>query len=161
MADPFPTEIVGESFYFKNFIKLFGRRGEDGIDEVVDASVEPDDNNEYDENAVAVYIRGLQVGHLSRTNAKKYRQLIDLGAVPERAMKTKARVRGGWDRASDDKGEFGVRLAFDLASACREHWITSKKKPEKKEEGCISQTLGCATLLFLLWLGFKVLSWIF
>lgn len=110
----FPVEVVGESSYRRNFVAIFGRRREDGVDEVVEAILAPEDDNPHDENAVQVRIAGRTVGHLSRLDAARYRALVEQGALPGGRVACKARVRGGWDRGPGDRGEFGVRLDFRM-----------------------------------------------
>jgi hypothetical protein len=67
-------EVVGESFYQPNLWQLAGARpGGQRVREDIYAVLVAEDNNPYDPNAVAVWINGLKVGHLSRENAQRYR----------------------------------------------------------------------------------------
>lgn len=106
----FPTEVVGESRYRKSFTSLFGRRTEDGIDTLADALMVPEDSNPHDANAVKITIGGKTVGYLSRSDAVKYRRMVERGRIRSGPQPVRARVRGGWDRGPDDNGEFGVTL---------------------------------------------------
>lgn len=74
-TDTWRFDVVGESFYRANFETLFPRRKHDAGSEVeCTATLRLDDDNAHDDQAVAVLIRSLQVGHLSRANARRYRQ---------------------------------------------------------------------------------------
>lgn len=74
----FETECVGESFYKRNLRKLYPIRGEDdGEDEFeTTAALRIDNENKHDPKAVAVLIKGLQVAHLSREDARRFRQQV-------------------------------------------------------------------------------------
>ena len=49
------------------------RPGRERVRKEIRAVLVPEDDNPYDPNAVAVWIDGLQVGHLSRESAQRYR----------------------------------------------------------------------------------------
>lgn len=66
-------EVVGESHYLANLRAIAGR-GE--VRHKCEAILRHDDNNPYDDQAIAVYIEGLQVGHLSRQLARQYRAQV-------------------------------------------------------------------------------------
>lgn len=104
----FPLEVVGESYYQENLERISGPRTEDGVDLVVDAILHPDNTNPHDPHAVRVEIDGKIVGHLSRDDAKIFRDKF------QAAQGCKANVRGGWDRGHGDRGDYGVRLDFKL-----------------------------------------------
>lgn len=74
-ARPWAVAVVGESFYRANLVRLFPPRSDDD-DDTVDASAQLRliDDNPHDDQAVAVMIKGLQVGHLSRGDARRYRR---------------------------------------------------------------------------------------
>lgn len=109
--------VVGESFYQDAFISIFGAPTEDGYDEVCKAVLVVDDDNPHDPKAVSVFIEHQQVGNLSRADARAFRkQLTKQGFLPQyRSYVVDARVRGGWNRGSRDKGSFGVALDLPLA----------------------------------------------
>lgn len=100
----FPVEVVGESSYQENFIRIFGRPKGDGINTVVAASVTLEDDNPYDDQAVRIAIKGMTVGYLSRAQARKYRKVISVAT-----NEVQANVRGGWNRAGDT-GQYGIWL---------------------------------------------------
>lgn len=66
-------EVVGESFHLDNLWQIVGGRPSMAIRRPIQAALVPELYNPYDENAVAVRIDGLQVGHLSRQDALDYR----------------------------------------------------------------------------------------
>jgi hypothetical protein len=67
-------EVVGESYYQDHLWQLAGAQpGAQRVREDIYAVLVGEDNNPYDPNAVAVWISGLKVGHLSRENAQRYR----------------------------------------------------------------------------------------
>jgi hypothetical protein len=71
---PADLEVVGESHYQDNLWRLVGGRGFPDervrVDAVAVLAAETD--NPYDANAVAVWVRGLKVGYLSRADAQRY-----------------------------------------------------------------------------------------
>lgn len=69
------VEVVGESFYRTHFERLFPRHGSgDDHEASATATLVLEDGNPHDDQAVAVFIRGLQVGHLSRDDARRFRR---------------------------------------------------------------------------------------
>lgn len=73
----FAVDVVGESFYRSNLSALFGLRKGDADDiEECTAELRLDNNNPHDSQAVAVYIRDKQVGHLAKDMARDFRQAI-------------------------------------------------------------------------------------
>lgn len=73
----YSVEVVGESFYKAALFNLFGRAtDEEGDEREVEAMLRLDDNNPHDSKAVAVFIRGQKVGHLSREMAADFRHSI-------------------------------------------------------------------------------------
>ena len=108
-------DIVGESFYQKTFIKLFGKHTEDGCREYTTAILFPQPNNEHDEYAVGVYLINGQVGHLSRQDAYLIQEvLIRTMHQTQQLITIKAQAKGGWKRGvlGRDKGDFGLELCI-------------------------------------------------
>ena len=64
--------------------------------------------NVHDRHAVAVVIRERQVGHLSREDAREFREALHGSRYADAACE--AMIVGGWDRGGNNKGYFGVRL---------------------------------------------------
>jgi very-short-patch-repair endonuclease len=93
-----PVEVVGESFYLDALRQIVRRdsAGSDGrIRKTVQASLVPEPENPYDANAVAVYVSGLKVAHLSRAEAQRYQKAIQ--ALPHGEVVTDARIIGSRD----------------------------------------------------------------
>ena len=115
-VEGFPQSMVGESRYLDEFVSIFGRRTEDGVDREVWASLEHENSNPYDPMAIAVTINGRTIGHLSRLDARLFRAGIAKCGYAGRSIRCRAHVRGGWDRGCGDDGDFGVTLAIDISS---------------------------------------------
>jgi hypothetical protein len=107
-------EVVGESFYQSNLWHLAGaRQGEQRVRKDICAVLVAEDDNPYDANAVAVWIDGLKVGHLSRENALRYRAGL-LAQQEARGMPIAlAGVIVGGGIRDDGPGMLGVFLNHD------------------------------------------------
>ena len=66
-------EVVGESFYQDNLWRLAVARPGEPVRVEITAVLVAEDDNPYDSNAIAVWIDGLKVGHLSPGDACAYR----------------------------------------------------------------------------------------
>ena len=64
-------DVVGESYYQESLRKLVGPTA-DRVHVTTEARLVPEPDNAYDPNAIAVWIAGLQVGHLSREDAARF-----------------------------------------------------------------------------------------
>jgi HIRAN domain len=107
-------EVVGESYYQDNLWQLAGARpGKERVREDIYAVLVAEDDNPYDPNAVAVWISGLKVGHLSRENAQLYRPgLLAQQEALGRPVALAGVITGGGIR-SDGPGKLGVFLQHD------------------------------------------------
>ena len=113
----FRLEIVGESYYQDALKKLCGGRTTDGHRKEVEVMLLHDDENQYDDKAIAIFIDGEPVGHLDRKTARNFRaQMIEAGATGMPAA-CQAIIVGGWDRGGDDVGHFGVKLDLPTQSS--------------------------------------------
>jgi hypothetical protein len=112
---------VGESQY-QQALKRIARTGR-----VCWATLQPEPDNPFDVNAVAVLIRGETVGYLARTDARKYhrrlRALIESMQVPAKL------IGGTWG-----KPHFGVLLD------CREVEHLPKPKTVRKKSVKVDPT---------------------
>lgn len=107
----FDVEVVGESHYQKHLRAICGGPTEDGVNLEFYAGLVLDDGNKHDIKAVAVHIENGCVGHLSRDDARAFRDAISKTAFANcKAFQVKALVRGGWDRGGGDTGMYGVLL---------------------------------------------------
>jgi hypothetical protein len=107
-------EVVGESFYQPSLWQLASARpGRERVRREIRAVLVPEDDNPYDPNAVAVWIDGLQVGHLSRENAQRYRPgLVAQQQARGVPVALPGVITGGGIR-SDGLGKLGVFLRHD------------------------------------------------
>jgi hypothetical protein len=71
---PYAVKVVGESFYESNLRSICGLATDTMRQFAKIAVLIPEDDNPYDPNAVRVDIDGLQVGHLSRDDALRFRR---------------------------------------------------------------------------------------
>jgi len=108
-------EVVGEAGYQDNLWRVVGGRSSpDGrvrVDVYAVLVAEPD--NPYDANAVSVWVQGLKVGYLSRTDARRYRPgLLALENRHGKPIALAGAIVGGGMRA-DGPGRLGVFLNHD------------------------------------------------
>lgn len=106
----FSTQVVGESHYQENLEKISGGRTEDGVELTTTAELIHADDNPYDKEAIRVQISGMPVGHLSRSDARRFRDRMRSDGYAGVIAKCAAKIRGGWDREGNDIGHFGVVL---------------------------------------------------
>ena len=108
---PVNLEVVGESFYQDGLRQAAGvSTGHTRA--VVNAILVAEENNPYDPNAVAVWVQGHQVGHLSRDDAAQMR--AGLLALQERTgtwIALPGAIAGGGPRDT-----LGVFLRYDLGA---------------------------------------------
>jgi hypothetical protein len=107
----FSVQIVGESYCQAALKALGGDRRLRGEFVAFTAVLVPDPRNQYDPNAIGVYISqgGPRVGYLSRDDAAKYRD-VGKGLTARKAVGLcRAKLIGG----TPDKPSIGV--ALDLA----------------------------------------------
>lgn len=106
-------DIVGESFYQDALAKIAGPKTDDGVEIECKAILRPEPNNKHDKNAIAVLIRGMKVGYLSRTDAAAWRQALANRGRARGDTEVRALIVGGWKRnkrGQSDEGSFGVKL---------------------------------------------------
>ena len=103
-------EIVGESFYQDALLHIVGEKTEDEAQHECTATLLLDDRNPHDRNAVAVFIDGHKVGHLSREDARDFRTFIAHTGL--RQAECSAIINGGWKRRKSE-GSFGVMLDLE------------------------------------------------
>ena len=109
-------EVVGESYYQENLWRLVGPRWpDDRVRHPVYAVLVAEDDNPHDANAVAVWVQGLKVGHLSRADARRYRPgLLGLQRRHGEPVALNGVIAGGGIRG-DGPGRLGVFLRHDPA----------------------------------------------
>lgn len=106
-------EVVGESFHQPELRALV----DDAPGHVRVPSyaiLVPEANNPYDENAVAVWVAGLLVGHLSRDDAAALRPgIVRLVEETDQAVAVEAVIVGGGPRPNGEQASLGVWLRHD------------------------------------------------
>jgi hypothetical protein len=120
------VEVVGEGSYQGTLEQLAEGRTIDGArsqDHI--ALLIPEPTNPYDANAVRVVVATAKgdaatIGSLSRKDAIAFRRVIDRLAAEGRLLACRARITGGWDRGTGDRGNFGVRLTLRAPAALME-----------------------------------------
>jgi hypothetical protein len=111
------VEVVGESFYQDSLWKLAGGRPPSGerVRHEVFAILVAEVGNPHDANAIAVWINGRKVGHLSRDIARLYRPgLLALQDKHHKPVAVSGVIVGGGIR-QDGPGRLGVFLKLDPA----------------------------------------------
>src|SRR5690606_20415871 len=73
-AGDFEFEVVGESFYQEDLCRLAGAHGDHGAEVHCVAALVPEDDNKHDPKAVAVFVDGRKVAHLSKEDARSFRR---------------------------------------------------------------------------------------
>jgi hypothetical protein len=107
-------EVVGESFHQPDLWRLAGARpGGDRVLVDICAVLVAEDDNPYDADAVAVWVDGLQVGHLSRENAQLYRPGLLAQQEAQGMPIALAGVIAGGGMRSDGPAMLGVFLHHD------------------------------------------------
>ena len=103
-------QVVGESFYQDNLRLLAGSHGDRSANLKVTALIKPEDNNPHDDKAVSIWIKGLQVGHLSRDDARSFRRRLSQKGISKQTTACSATIMGG--RVMDDgkRASYGVLL---------------------------------------------------
>lgn len=106
----YPVDVVGESHYQDALERACGGRTELSRRVEVEARLELEDDNPYDEKAVAVHVDGRKVGRLDRETARSLRHQLGKVAPGVKRAACPAIIVGGWDRGPGDRGSFGIKL---------------------------------------------------
>lgn len=107
-------DVVGESFYQDALWHIAGGVTRERVRQEVIAMLVPEPDNQYDANAIAVYIGGLKVGHIGAEDAANMidglnKQIAD---NPGKFIALNGVVTGGGVR-DDGLGRLGVFLNYD------------------------------------------------
>lgn len=106
----FAVNVVGESRRQDALAAIVAKHGRSGRTLTLDALLVPEDSNSHDPNAVRVEIDGAQVGYLSRSDARLFRESLAAAGGSRAKVCCKARIVGGFETASGERAHFGVRL---------------------------------------------------
>jgi hypothetical protein len=103
----FELEIVGESRYRDAIRALAGEHGDARADARHPAMLLVDDDNPYEDKAVAVFLSGRMVGYLAPKDALAFRHMLARHEIDGKLTSTDGAVRGGsmWE---------GKRLAYSV-----------------------------------------------
>lgn len=105
-------EVVGESFYQEALRKIVGPTN-DRVRVPVAATLLPEVDNQYDANAISVWVSGFKVGHLSRVDAAMFRPgLLELQRKVGAAIALPGNIVGG----GDGRPSYGVFLNYSPAA---------------------------------------------
>ncbi len=105
--------VVGESGFQENLWALVGRTSDRVLIDTM-ALLVPETDNPHDENAIAVWISGLQVGYLSEHAAHILRHdIVGAAELTGRAVAVAATIAGGGVRRDDLIGDLEVFLHVD------------------------------------------------
>ncbi len=110
----YPMDIVGEFNYQSELDALTGGKTEDNQRVKTEALLILENDNPYDNKAVAVSIEGNVVGYLPKKRARKHRDVIEMAGSPDATAIVDALIVGGWRRDSGDEGYYGVKLDMPL-----------------------------------------------
>lgn len=106
----FEFEVVGESHHQDALRHLAGDHGTVSADAEYEAVLVPQDDNPHDNKAVAVYLRGLHVGHLSRDDARSFRRRLGQMKLTGQVTACDALIVGGWVDRIGKRMHYGVQL---------------------------------------------------
>lgn len=108
-------EVVGESHYQEAIEKIAKQQAEkytnnpDAKIVPLTAYLIPDDHNEYDDKAVRVDINGMQVGYLSREDARSFRRRLGAKKLTGQVTTCCALITGGHIK-DGNQAHYGVVL---------------------------------------------------
>mgnify|MGYP001559983170 CR=1 FL=1 len=113
--------VVGESHYQAAIAKL-AEEQEAKYTNAPDAEIEPltaylipDDHNQYDDKAVRVDIDGMQVGHLSREDARSFRRRLSSKKLSGKTTACSALITGGHEKN-------GERMSYGIVLDIEQFW---------------------------------------
>ena len=91
----FQLEVLGESRYSDTIRALAGEHGEAAADAHHKALLLADDNNPYEDKAVAVFLNNEMVGYLAPKDAMSFRTMLARQEISGQLTSTDAVIRGG------------------------------------------------------------------
>ena len=109
----FAFEVVGQANYQRSLEAIHRDHAVTGTDCVLIAALIPERNNDYDANAIGVWICGLKVAHFSREDGKSYRRVI-ADVTSQGLAVCRACIREVAAPAAGDPASF--RVCLDLAA---------------------------------------------
>jgi len=91
----FQLEVLGESRYSDTIRALAGEHGEAAANAHHKALLLADDNNPYEDKAVAVFLNKEMVGYLAPKDAQAFRTMLARQEITGQLTSTDAVIRGG------------------------------------------------------------------
>lgn len=91
----FQLEVLGESRYADTIHALAGQHGDAPADAHHKALLLPDDNNPYEDKAVAVFLSQQMVGYLAPKDAQAFRTMLARQEIAGQLTSADAVIRGG------------------------------------------------------------------
>lgn len=91
----FALEVLGESRYSETIRNLAGPHGDAPADTRLKALLLADDDNPYEDKAVAVFLSNQMVGYLAPKDAMAFRTMLARQEIPGQLTSTDAVIRGG------------------------------------------------------------------
>jgi hypothetical protein len=105
-------DLVGESHYQDTLDALCGGKCEEGHRLPLTVQLCFQEDNPHEPNAIAVLVDREVVGYVPRHLAARMRdELLKLNPA-ERPVTCDAKIVGGWRRADEDEGHYGVKLSL-------------------------------------------------
>lgn len=95
--------VVGESFFQDNLASICGPKDREGVRLELVAELHREPENPHDPNAVAVRIKGLTVGYLTRHKAALLTRRMEAAGEPG-PVQAAALIVGGWREIEGDDG---------------------------------------------------------
>ncbi|HEY0587592.1 MAG TPA: hypothetical protein VGD52_15750 [Pseudoduganella sp.] len=113
-GDRFQLEVLCESRYSDTIRKLAGQHGDAPADARYKALLLPDDNNPYEDKAVAVFLSNEMVGYLAPKDAQAFRTMLARQEIGGQLTSTDAVIRGG-QLYEDKRLSYAVMLDINVA----------------------------------------------
>lgn len=103
------VEVKGESNYQDALDEICGGKCAEGHGRRVFVILQPEPENPYDPNAIALQMDGKTVGYLAKQAALEYAPIAKILSDKGKVGAARAYIKGGWRRGSDE-GHYGVEL---------------------------------------------------
>lgn len=103
-------DVVGESFYQKELARLVGAHDEQSVEKHCVATLVLEDDNKHDPKAVAVFVNGQKVAHLSREDARSFRRRLGSKKLSGATTTCDALIVGGGTKRNGEKLMYGIKL---------------------------------------------------
>lgn len=106
----FYISITGTTHYKSNIIYICNGTTNKTPDKMYLAEIALESDNQADKNAVKISIKDRTVGHLSREDAKFFRNVLSQHGIHDTIFNCYAKITGGWHSEDGFIGNFGVNI---------------------------------------------------